>query len=242
MAKQELTADANGRLVRIAEYIRKANRASVEAFIEMCNQYEAAHKIHTECDAESGFSGWVKDNCNVSRKTAYQYLGVAKRFGSIELGLCWEPSALITLAGPNVPDNAWKSAVKRSKKGDMISNELAKELIESNTVESDDKTGACHPRVTPQTLKNATNEKKNEPENEPNQGEAGDENAAAPSVESAPTSPPQTDWKAIRKQIQQHVEYAQRGIDDLNRVRPYTDHEAAIEAVQTLWRIVEGWK
>lgn len=121
-----LSKETRGQLVYLAGEIKRTTGRATEAFLELCSLYAQAHEEFAKAGREGGFKDWVESKCGVTRQTAYNYLSVYKRFGSVKPVLQLNPISLIKLSAKNVPDSAVEEALELAKTGKLTKAETEK--------------------------------------------------------------------------------------------------------------------
>ncbi|NCC37075.1 MAG: DUF3102 domain-containing protein, partial [Chloroflexia bacterium] len=77
------------------------------------------------------FDAWLSAEFAWSRRTAFNFIGVTRQFGSANFALDHvAPSALYLLAAPSTPDEAREEALARAATGEPITHKTAKAIIE----------------------------------------------------------------------------------------------------------------
>ncbi len=76
------------------------------------------------------FDGWLSAEFNWSRRTAFNFIAVAERFGSANFAqLDIAASALYLLAAPSTPEPARLEAIERAEAGETITYSAAREIV-----------------------------------------------------------------------------------------------------------------
>lgn len=228
----QVDQDAKGKLVHWAAEVGRQNAKVVEAYVERGRIFTEAQAELAKSGRNGLFKNWVETECNVSRSTAYNLINVYEVFGNCPTVGQFRPNVLLTLSKETTPDDAIKAAIKASKKG-PVTPDMADALIEKFTVES---TPEPEPEMedepddfTPSADEYFSDDSEtSEPEEQQAEGH---EDAAKETA----------DWKAIKKSAKQYAEYAQRTVDDLNRVRPHENHPFAIKLASQLIEVIDKW-
>lgn len=102
----------------------------VTVHLQIAEALATAHAEMAGAGRDGSFGPWVERHELMSKRTAYNYLAVWDRLGSVQqLHTCCEWSALIALAPETVPDGAISEAKKRAKRGETITQKDAKAII-----------------------------------------------------------------------------------------------------------------
>lgn len=137
MSKNEMTVpdvytgmdkDVKGQLVYLAAEIKKVTKTATESFLELCSLFAQAHAEFSGSGCEGKFKDWVETKCGVSRRTAYNYLQVHQRWGSVQPVAHLSPITLIQLSQKSVPESAVEEVIETAKSG-KVSKTDAEEII-----------------------------------------------------------------------------------------------------------------
>lgn len=86
---------------------------------------------------DGGFEAWLETEFGMSRRTAYNFIGVYERFANranfAQLDIA--ASALYLLAAPSTPDAAREEALRRAESGERITHKAAKRIVEQKEPE-----------------------------------------------------------------------------------------------------------
>lgn len=79
-----------------------------------------------------GFEAWLAAEFGMSRRTAYNFIGVYERFNRANFAqLDIAASALYLLAAPSTPDTAREEALRRAEAGERITHQKAKKIVQA---------------------------------------------------------------------------------------------------------------
>lgn len=130
--------DTKGKLVALAGQIKRGKANYAKTVLEVGCAIHEAHELLAGDGRDGKFSAWCEEECGIERRTAYNYLWSFERFGKCETVSHFSAGAMYALAAPTAPDKAVKAALKLADKGVRVTKSVADELIEENTVETDD--------------------------------------------------------------------------------------------------------
>lgn len=122
--------ETKGKLTTIAGQVRRGKGNYVKSVMELGEAIHAAHELLAGEGREGQFSQWVEAECNIDKRTAYNYMHAFERFGKCEIISHLSPTAMYALAAPEAPKQAAKEAEKLANKGEHITVARAKELVE----------------------------------------------------------------------------------------------------------------
>lgn len=124
-----LGKETRGRLVSLANNIRRSTKSHIENAIQMGMLLNEAIELLARNRLESSFKGWVERECGFSLRTAYNYINVFNRFGE-----CATVAQNLTLGGlyvlspDDVPEEAVQTAINLAQKGERVTAKIAYEL------------------------------------------------------------------------------------------------------------------
>lgn len=80
---------------------------------------------------------WLSVEFKMSQRTAYNMIGIAKRFGEkVATVATLTPSVLYLLAGDSVPEEAREEVIQRSQAGETVTKATAKAVIETHKADT----------------------------------------------------------------------------------------------------------
>lgn len=109
--------------------IKRSERRASEAIIEA-----GKHLLATQELLPHGtWLDWLNVEFKMSQRTAYNMIGIAKRFGDkVATVASLQPSVLYLLAGDSVPETARKEVIQRAAAGETVTKATAKAVIEEH--------------------------------------------------------------------------------------------------------------
>ena len=120
------------RLAVLAEDTRtRMKRSALDIYHIGANLLEAQYLL-----AHGEFLPWIKAEFDMSQRSAYKFIGVAKAFQgkfAQNANLEISASALYLLASPEIPDDARNEAVELASSGETISPQKARKIVEKHT-------------------------------------------------------------------------------------------------------------
>jgi hypothetical protein len=90
---------------------------------------EALHKAHLVLKKEATWTQWVKDNCEFSVRTAYNYMWSYRHFAGVEGRI--DATAMYALVAPGVPQEAREEAKRLAETGTTVTLEQATAIIDT---------------------------------------------------------------------------------------------------------------
>lgn len=122
--------DAKGKLISLAGEIRRQKEKHATSGFEIGRSVAASHAVFAGNGGEGQFSSWVERECGFSKRTAYNYMNAWREFGNCATVAQFDVSAIYALSSETQgADKARKEAIKLADKGQKITHEKAKEIL-----------------------------------------------------------------------------------------------------------------
>lgn len=131
-----LSPDAAGKARASADRIRERLRRTLEDIIQVGFDLAKVKAVL----GHGSFYRWLADEFGWTERTAENYMAVAERFGSnseIISDLTILPTAAYLLARPSVPQEARDAAVRRARKGELITLARAQEIVAASRIQEE---------------------------------------------------------------------------------------------------------
>ena len=122
---EQEAADLRG----LADQVNTKRRLAAEGIIEFGRYVKAANDIFATSGRNGRFSAWLRDECAMSRSSAYAAMQAFERFGGEPCIGNFAPQALLELSKKQVEASAVSAAIADASEGSKITLERARELI-----------------------------------------------------------------------------------------------------------------
>lgn len=117
--------------------IDDARSKAARSVLEMGKALHAAQKLLAR-HGDGTFGRWVSGRCDMSRTWAYQLIDVYEGFGDCPVSLQTKTTALLSLLGAGVPEEARAEAKQLMNAGQPITTAVARDLIDKHSEPSAD--------------------------------------------------------------------------------------------------------
>jgi GTP cyclohydrolase III len=125
---RDVPESVGGKLRRIQYELQQQRKVAIKTAVEVGRQLHEAQKLLAN---QGQFGAWCRDEADISRAGAYQYINLAKVFGDLvdKMAVKIDITAAIDLARDSTPTNAQAEAKKILAGGGHIDGSRARELI-----------------------------------------------------------------------------------------------------------------
>jgi len=131
--------DLEKRAEVVVEIQERQRKTTSENMLKMGLELKAA-QAKFSAHRHGTFVRWCKERCGLSKSSAFRAIQVADAFSDFNRPSVgqFDPTALYLLAADTCPEEATEAAKEIAARGEPVTVELARELIEEHTVEADD--------------------------------------------------------------------------------------------------------
>lgn len=123
--------DDKGKLINLEGSISRRLSKTAKDMLETGQEIKTAHAILAKYK-DGTFCQWVEQACDISLRTAQNYMNAFDKFGIDATVAKIEVSAMYALASPSTPNTAFTEAKKLADKGVAITQKVAKAIIKKH--------------------------------------------------------------------------------------------------------------